>query len=68
MDIILGNSKVEGTLNEIVLWGKKFIYRSKMKENLPSFNGVLQVVNKHYKIDNILPKWHKNMKHFKWNG
>ena len=30
--IILGISKLEGTLNKIVLWGKKIIYRSKMKE------------------------------------
>ena len=54
--IILGNPKSEGTLNKIVLWGKNFIYRSKMEEQLPSFNGFLRVVNKHYQIDIILPK------------
>ena len=46
VNIILGNSKFEGTLNKIVLWGKTFIYRSKMEEKLPSFNGFLRVVNK----------------------
>ena len=35
VDVILGNSKFEGTLNKIVLWGKTFIYRSKTEEKLP---------------------------------
>ena len=39
-----------------------------MEEQLPSFNGFLRVVNKHYQIDIILPKWLKNMKFLKWNG
>ena len=51
VDIILGNPKFEGTLNKIVLWGKKFIYRYKMEEQLPSFNGFLRVVHKYYKTD-----------------
>ena len=65
MDIILGNSKFEGTLNKIVLWGKTFIYRSKMEEKLPSFNGFLRVVNKQYKIDKYIAKMTQNMKYFK---
>ena len=59
VDIILGNPKFEGTLNKIVLWGKKCIYRSKMEEKLPSFNGFLRVVNKHYKIDKYEPRHEK---------
>ena len=51
-DIILGNSKFEGILNKIVL----VIYRSKMEEILPSFNGFLRVVNKQYKIDKYIAK------------
>ena len=54
VDIILVNPKFEGTLNKSVLWGKKFIYKSKMEKNLPSFNGLLRVVNKQYKIDKYI--------------
>ena len=59
MDIILGNPKFEGTLNKIVLCGKKKylqIYRSNMEEELPSFNAFLRDVNKHYKIDKYIAK------------
>ena len=65
VDIILGNPKFEGTLNKIVLWGKKFIYRSKIEEKLPAFNGFLRVVNKQYKIDKYIAKMTQNMKYFK---
>ena len=43
VDIILGNPKFEGTLHKIVLWGNKNICRSKMEENLPSFNGFYEL-------------------------
>ena len=56
VDIILGNPKFEGTLNKIVLWDKKIIYRTKMEEKLPSFKGFLRAVNKQYKIDKYIAK------------
>ena len=50
---------------KLFFWAKYLFIDPKMEGNLPSFNGFLRVVNKHYKIDKYIAKMTQKYEIFK---
>lgn len=53
-DIIFGNPNFEDLLNEILLLGKRFIYRMKMENQRPSLICFRKTITSHYKTDKYI--------------
>lgn len=56
VDVLLGNPKFDGIFNKIILWGKKYIYKSKVQGVLPAFTGFQRFMSWHYKIERYIAK------------
>ena len=45
VSIIFGNQKFDKLLNELILLGKRFIFRMKMEKKMPTLNNFLYLSN-----------------------
>ena len=55
-DILFGNPKFDEILNKIILWAKKYIFRSKCEGKLPSFITFQRLLGLHFKVDAYIAK------------
>lgn len=68
-DIILGNPSFDDLLNELILLGKRYIFRMKTENKEPSLSHFRKIICLHYKIDKYNAVKNQTQKVFerKWN-
>ena len=52
--IIFRNPNVDNLLNELVVPGKRLIFRTKIAKGIPSVNHFIYLVKLNYKVDTML--------------
>lgn len=68
-DIIFGNQIYDEILNRILLLGKRFIYRMKIEQKVPSFIGFKHIIAFQFKTDKYIAAKTQTQEKFeqKWN-